>query len=195
MNELERLCRVVEEEIGKIADKGLNTGNLDTAYKLIDIYKDMKEAESYTAKKEYYEMETESGGYSERRKRDSMGRYSRNDGMMGNSYEEESSYARGRQGNNRGGYNREGRGYSRDGGYSNNYLMDGGYSGNYGRYMDSKQSYRSSKSPECKQRLMETLEEYMDDFSKQMEEMLRDSDCQEERNTIKRYLEKIKNIS
>ena len=71
----------------------------------------------------------------------------------------------------------------------------GGYSGNYDRYMESKQSYRSSKSPECKQRLMENLEQYMDDFSQRMEEMLRDSDCQEERATIKRYIDKIKNIN
>ena len=104
MNELERFCRVVEEEIGKIADKGLNTANLETAYKLIDIYKDMKEAESHMAKKEYYEMETDMGGYSERRKRDSRGRYSREDGMMHDNYERGSSYARG---NNRGGYSRE----------------------------------------------------------------------------------------
>lgn len=192
MNELERFCRVVEEEIGKIADKGLNTANLETAYKLIDIYKDMKEAESHKAKKEYYEMETDMGGYSER-KRDSRGRYSRDDGMMQDSYDNGSSYARGNHGANRGGYSREG-GYSRSG-YSNDsgYSMDGGYSG-YDRYMDSKQSYRSNKSPECKQRLMNTLEDYMDSFSKQMEEMLRDSDCAEERTTIKRYLEKIKNL-
>ena len=44
-------------------------------------------------------------------------------------------------------------------------------------------------------RLMDTLEDYMDDFTKQMEEMMRDSDCAEERNTIKRYIDKIKNLS
>ena len=191
MNEIDRLCKVVEEEIGKIADKGLNTGNLDTAYKLIDIYKDMKEAESYTAKKEYYEMETGSGEYSERRSRDSRGRYSRDEG---NSYENGSSYARRGEHYVRGHYSRN-NGNSRNAGYSEDgYSMDGGYSG-YDRYMDSKQSYRSNKSPECKQRLMDTLEEYMDDFTKQMEEMMRDSDCQEERTTIKRYIDKIKNLS
>ena len=61
--------------------------------------------------------------------------------------------------------------------------------------MDSKESYRSNKTPECKERLMNTLEEYMEDFSNQMEEMMRDSDCQEERATIKRYIDKIKNIA
>ena len=80
--------------------------------------------------------------------------------------------------------------YSRDDGYS----LDG-RGNHYDRYMDSKQSYRSSKTPECKERLMRTLEDYMDDFSNQMEEMLRDSDCVEERTTIRRYLDKLKNIT
>lgn len=186
MNEVERFCKVVEEEIGKIADKGLNTGNLDTAYKLIDIYKDMKEAESYTAKKEYYEMETE--GYSE--KRDRYGRYSREDWDEKN-YENGSSYARRGEHYVKGHYSRNNEHMRENGHTETGYSLDGGYD----RYMDSKKSYRTNKSPECKQRLMTTLEDYMDDFAKQMEEMLRDSDCQEERSTIKRYIDKIKSIS
>ena len=182
MHDIERFCKVVEEEIGKIADKGLTTANLDTAYKLIDIYKDMKQADSYTAKKEYYEMETDMGGYSERRKRDRMGRYSRDDGIMMEDYEHGVSYDR---------MGRMPKHYDRDGGYS----LASGHDEHYDKYMDSKHMYRSNKTPECKQRLMNTLEDYMDNFSKQMEEMLRDSDCTEERNTIKRYLDKIKNIS
>lgn len=182
MEDMSKLCMVIEEELHKIASKGLNTSNLDTAYKLIDMYKDLK-------KTEFVEMEMEEmGGYSkegyahrgysrdtgyedghsERRKRDRMGKYSRNDG-----YEHGESLRRG---------------------YSRNSYVDGGYSG-YDRYMDSKQSYRTTKSPECKKRLMETLEEYMDDFTERMEEMLRDSDCAEERTTIKRYLDKIKTIA
>lgn len=190
MKDMEKLCRVIEEELHKIAEKGLNTGNLETAYKLVDMYKDLKNTEYWDGKLEYYMQEMGeysqrghsrdddySMNYSERRKRDSRGRYSR-DG--GNSYDGGESLAR------RGSYPM--RRYSRDGGYNGN------YSG-YDRYMDSKESYRSTKSPECKQRLMQTLEEYMEDFTEQMEEMLRDSDCQEERTTIKRYIDKIKNIS
>lgn len=179
MGNMDKLCHVVEQELHKIAEKGLNTGNIDTAYKLIDMYKDLKNTEYWDGKLEYYMSEM--GGYSqavygrdydnghsERRKRDRMGRYSRDDG-----YEHGDSLRRG---------------------YSRNGYSDGGYSG-YDRYIDSKQSYRANKSPECKQRLMDTLEDYMDDFTKQMEEMMRDSDCAEERNTIKRYIDKIKNIS
>lgn len=183
MKDMEKLCRLIEEELQKISEKGLNTGNLDTAYKLIDMYKDMKNTEYWDVKIEYYmNMMGENDGYSERgRKRDSMGRYSR-DGGMNNSYNNGSSYGNRMM-------------WQPDRDYSRNY---GGYSGNdrYDEYMNSKQSYRSSgNSPECKQRLMNTLEDYMDDFSKKMEEMLRDSDCAEERTTIKRYLDKIKNLT
>ena len=189
MGEMEKFCRIVEDELKKISEKGLNTANIDTAYKLVDMYKDLKNTEYWEMKSEYY-MSMMDGGYSQNhgydmddysqrrgRKRDSRGRYSRADGYSGNNYEHGDSYAR-----------RGGRMYSRGNSYAD------GYSG-YDRYMDSKESYRSNKSPECKERLMNTLEEYMEDFSNQMEEMMRDSDCQEERATIKRYIDKIKNIA
>ncbi len=194
MKDMTRLAERICEELDKIAEKGLNTGNLETAYKLVDMYKDLKNTEYWEQKGEYYmavldEMQGGAGeysqrnygadDYSERRRRDSRGRYSRDGGQMGSSYDGGSSY--------RGGYSRNRGGYSRN---------DGGYSGDtYDRYMDSKMSYRDSKSPECKQRLMSTLEEHMDNFTHQMEEMLRDSDCQEERTTIRRYLDKIKNLA
>lgn len=189
MRTMNKLCSVIEEELGKIAEKGLTTSNLETAYKLIDMYKDLKNTDYWEQKSEYYMTALEGmrgegryseRGYSERQTRDNMGRYSRDDGRMAQEYDRDSSL-RDRRG---------GEHYVRG-----HYSRDGGYSGNYDRYMDSKASYRSSKSPECKQRLMNTLEEYMDDFSHQMEEMLRDSDCAEERSTIKRYLDKIKNIA
>ena len=169
---MEKLMQHICDELDKIAEKGFNQGNLDTAYKLVDMYKDLKEAEAMDSG-----YSSAMGEYSERR-RDSRGRYSRD----GGSYDGGSSYAR--RNENYGRYSREG--YSRNDGYAED---------RYGRYMDSKASYRTTKSPECKQRLMNTLEEYMDDFSQQMEEMLRDSDCVEERSTIKRYLEKIKNLT
>lgn len=167
---MEKLMQNICEELDKIAEKGFNQGNLDTAFKLVDMYKDLRETEAmeggYSGAMEYSE-----------RHRDSRGRYSRDGGRA---YEGGSSYAKAREP-----YVKEGHSWGHDG------YMDE----RYGRYMDSKASYRSTKSPECKQRLMNTLEEYMDDFSQQMEEMLRDSDCAEERSTIKRYLEKIKNLT
>ena len=193
MEKMKKLCELIESELSKIAEKGLTTSNLETAYKLVDMYKDLKNTEYWETKGEYYDtvlMEMQ-GGYSERdyammdddyamrgRKRDRMGRYSREDGMGGQ------SYARGR-----GGRDNRGR-YSRDGGYAMN---DGGYS-MYDRVMDAKQSYRSDKSQDSKQRLMESLEDYMDDFTEKIKEMARDADSQDERDLINKFLSKMQNI-
>ena len=189
MEKMKKLCELIESELSKIAEKGLTTSNLETAYKLVDMYKDLKNTEYWETKGEYYDtvlMEMQ-GGYSQNdgysmmdddysmrgRKRDRMGRYSREDGMGGQ------SYARGRGG--------RGRGYSREGGYSMN---DGGYS-MYDRYMDAKQSYRSNQSMDGKQKLMESLEDYMDDFTEKIKEISRDSDFPEERELVNKLLSKL----
>ena len=187
MEKMQKLCKIIEQELGKIAEKGLTTSNLETAYKLVDMYKDIKNTEYWETKGEYYDtvlMEMQ-GGYSEGnysmmeddysmrgRKRDRMGRYSREDGMGGQ------SYARGRGG--------RGSGYSRDGGYSQN---DG-----YSMYMDAKQSYRNNQSMDGKQRLMDSLEDYMDDFTEKIKEMARDSDFPEEKEMINKFIGKLQAI-
>lgn len=195
MEKMKKLCELIESELSKIAEKGLTTSNLETAYKLVDMYKDLKNTEYWETKGEYYDtvlMEMQ-GGYSERdypmmeddyamrgRKRDRMGRYSREDGMGGQ------SYARGRGGRDNRGRNQ----YSRDGGYA----MNDGVFSMYDRVMDAKQSYRSDKSQDSKQRLMESLEDYMDDFTEKIKEMHRDSDTPEERELLQRFMTKLQNI-
>ncbi len=177
MDDLYRICSKIKEEIDKIAEKGLNTSNLDTAYKLMDMYKDAKNVEYWETKKEYYDSQMD-GGYSG----EGRGGYS-GEGQGGGGYS-----ARGRKRDSRGRYSRNGGGYAREGGYG----YDGGTE-SYNRYMDSKQSFRQSGgNGDCKRRLMETLDDYMEEFSEQMEEMLRDSDCVEEKETIKRYINKLK---
>lgn len=52
----ERVCK----ELENIGDKGLTSSNLDTTYKLIDIYKDIKEAHYYEVKAKKYEDWVES---------------------------------------------------------------------------------------------------------------------------------------
>lgn len=194
MEKMMKLCELIESELHKIAEKGLTTSNLETAYKLVDMYKDIKNTEYWETKGEYYDtvlMEMQ-GGYSEGnysmmdddysmrgRKRDRMGRYSREDGMGGQSYARDGR--RGNQGRNQ---------YSRMGDYSSNV---GGYS-TYDRYMDSKQSYRSDKSADGKQRLMDSLEDYMDDFTEKIKEMHRDADTPEEREMISKFMSKLQNI-
>lgn len=178
MADMTKMCRIIEEEIHKITEKGLNTGNIETAYKLVDMYKDLKNTEYWDTKSEYYMavLDEMQGGYSQRyQKRDSRGRYSRDAGTMDESYMHmrPEHYPK----------------YSYRGGYA---MADGM---NYDRYMDSKESYRADKSPECKKRLMDTLENYMDEFSGQLEEMLKDTDCREEKETINRYLKKLQSIT
>ena len=42
MRDIKDLCARIEDELSKIADSGLTTGNLDMTYRLIDMYKDIK---------------------------------------------------------------------------------------------------------------------------------------------------------
>lgn len=179
-----KLMQNIREELDKIAEKGLNTGNLETAYKLIDMLKDMENVEYWKCKEGYYnavldEMEGNRGqsDYSERRKRDSMGRYSREDGRTMPDYENGSSYAR------RGEHYVRGR-YSRANGANDPYA----------EYMDSKQSYRNGKSEDCKRRMLAALEEHMDALTEELGDMSRDSDCREERETISRYVDKLRKM-
>lgn len=173
MEKMRKLCEVVEQELHKIAEKGLTTSNLDTAYKLIDMYKDLKNTDYWETKGEYYDhvlMEMR-GGYSHDldeysmrgRKRDRMGRYSREDGMI-----------------------------------HDDMRMDRRYSHNDGmmhdRYMDAKMSYRADKSHDSKQRLMDSLEDYMDEFTNKIKEMSRDADTAEERELINKFMVKLQNI-
>ena len=64
---MRELLNKVEKELEKVGEKGLTSSNLDSTYKLIDIYKDIKEAK-------YYDKMCDEESYDARR-RDSMGRY------------------------------------------------------------------------------------------------------------------------
>lgn len=59
-------------------------------------------------------------------------------------------------------------------------------------YMEAKKNYRYNHSVECKRELLDKLEKYMDQFADDIQNMMRDSECQEERATIQRYLNKIR---
>lgn len=185
MREMEKLCSIVEEELGKIADKGLNTSNLETTYKLIDIYKDIKNTEYWDTKADYYMSvldEMQGGGSSyamdpdigySGRHRDSRGRFTHNDG----------------------------RSYNRDRGYDGRSMRRGrGYAGadgddDYDRYMEHKRAYRSGdKSADCKQRMVDALERHLDALTEEVGEMSRDADCTEERQVLQKYIDKLKRM-
>lgn len=168
MFDIYKMKEHISKELDKKAETGIkNMSDLETVGKLLDDYKDLCEIEAMERGSGYSRNNGHgmADGYSERLMRDSGGRYAR-DGGYSEIYERGNSY-----------------GYSQAGDMKHE------------RYMESKHAYRSSKTPECKQRLMDTVEDRMGDLSMQIEEMLRDADCREERETIKRYLEKIKAIA
>lgn len=186
MRDIKDLCARIEDELSKIADNGLTTGNLEMTYKLIDMYKDIKNTQYWDKKVEYYNtvLDEMRGGYnddySERgRKRGGMGRYSRSDGRMmypdydrGTSYGDESrDYGTGR-GN-----------YSRSDGRDT-----------YSDYMTQKQNYRSGKSEDCKRKMLAALEEHLDELTTEMSDMSKDAECREERDLVKRYVEKLRSM-
>lgn len=79
-----KLLEKVEKELENIGEKGITNSNLDTAYKLIDIYKDIKESK-------YYDKETQ--GSFDARARDSRGRFMGDyDGGRGGEWEATGRY-------------------------------------------------------------------------------------------------------
>lgn len=161
------------KELEKKAQSGIkSTSDLDTVWKLIDAYKNLLKIDMLQEASEY----SQDGGYSERRKRDSRGRYSR-DGGTG--YDGDSSYRGGRGG---------GVGYSRVGGYS-------GYSEAKGDYMEAKQSYRATRSPESKRDMDVSLHDCMNKLRDELQEMMSNADTREERDKIKDMLREIGNLA
>lgn len=119
--------REVENKLKKAGDGKMSAGDLEYIHKLTDTIKNIdkikiledeggysEEGGNWMARGAYGGNSYEGGSSYARRRRDSMGRYSREGG--GYSEDEGSSYARGghggSRGGNRGGYSREG--YSRE---------------------------------------------------------------------------------
>lgn len=62
----------------------------------------------------------------------------------------------------------------------------------YNKYMESKKTYRFSRTPESKRTLMHDLENYMEEMTDDISNLMKDAECQEERAMIQRYLTKIR---
>ena len=146
----EHICK----ELEKKAQVGLKSvQDLDTVWKLIDAYKNLLKIDMLQEAGEY----SHNDGYSERRKRDSMGRYSRESGT---SYDDGSSYRRG-------------------------YGNDGGYSEAKGDYLEAKHSYRTTRSPDSKRDMNVSLENCMEKLKMELDEMEANADTREERDKIR----------
>lgn len=156
----ERIC----DELDKIAEKGLTTSNLETAYKLIDMYKDLKTVEAM-----------EEAGYSETMAYEN---YPMSMAM------DENSMARGRGRGRNAKRDRMGR-YSNDGMMYDDGMMN---SRNYAeaRYSQAKMDYRNSRAG--KQDVMGALDDKMRELRNELKEMSKDSDFPEERQQIDKYV-------
>lgn len=156
----EHICK----ELEKKGQNGLkSTQDLDTVWKLIDSYKNLLKIDMLQEAEEY----SHDDGYSERRRRDSRGRYSREGG--GTSYDDGSSYRHG---------------YGRD-----------GYSEAKERYMEEKHSYRATRSPESKREMNVSLHDCMTKLREELQEMMSNADTREERDKIKEMLREIGNLA
>ena len=153
----EAICK----ELEKKAKTGLKTtADLDAVWKLIDAYKNLLKIDMLQEASEYSEDDGHgrNDGYSERRHRDSRGRYTR-DGE-GHSYEGDSSYNRGSS-------------------------YRGGYSEARDRYMDDKHSYRSTRSADRKRDMNVSLQDCMEKLKQELDEMEANADTREERDKIR----------
>ena len=126
----EHICKELEKK-GRSGLK--STQDLDTVWKLIDAYKNLLKIDMLQEAGEY----SHDDGYSERRKRDSRGRYSRSDG-----YDRGSSY-------NQGGYSEARERY-----------MDDKHSYRSTRSAESKRDMNVSLH-DCMSKLKEELQEMM----------------------------------
>lgn len=135
-----KLMKHIEMELDKKAESGFrNSSDLDTVVKLAQIQKDLAKAKYYCTVTEAMEQGDYShadGEYSERRRRDARGRYSRNDG-----YDRGSSYNDGH------------------GGYSaaRDRYMEDKHSYRSTRSADSKRDMNASLE-DCKHRLKEEMQ-------------------------------------
>lgn len=155
----EHICK----ELEKKAQSGIkSTAELDTVWKLIDAYKNLLKIDMLQEASEY----SQDDGYSERRKRDSRGRYSRSDGQ----YEGGSSYRR-------------------------DYSRDGGYSEAKGEYMEAKNSYRSTRSPDSKHDMNLLLHNCMNKLREELQEMMSNADTREERDKIREMIQEIGHLA
>lgn len=167
---MEDLMRKVKKELTTIADKGLTSSNLDTAYKLIDIYKDIKEAE-------YYDKCNEEETYGAR------GRNGRYRGEDDEDYD-------------RGNYNRGGQNYNEN--YNRLYplserderyltrMREGLYN-----YNEGKSRYRDGGS---KERMIDGVDMAMGALVNFVEFMLDNVETSQEKEVIHKHIEKLKKI-
>ncbi len=178
---MHKLRENAEKELKAIEEKGLNTNNVDNAYKLVEIVKGidkinmMQDGGGYSRDGYSRDMEDysrERGGYSRN------GDYSR-EGNYSNDYDNGNSYRRGRN--------------QRNGQYMHrpNYSRLSGDDTDMDEYRNRKREYSNSRDEGSKGRMLDALEDFMCGVSSMVKQICRDADCREEREIVKKYAREI----
>lgn len=160
---LDKVKELVVKELEQFSNTELDTGDLDTLYKLVDIDKDLENIDYWKVKKEVMKMrynnygDYSEGGYSE-------GRYGR----------------RGVPGSGRGRYRGQDEGEEM--------LDDMKYS--YGAYSESRNAY-SRGNYGAGEDSMKALEDTMGLFVEFAQKMIQEVDSPEAKQIIKKHLRKI----
>lgn len=169
---LDKLVNSVEKELKEIGEQGLNASNLDMAKKLVDIYKDLQEAEQL------------GGNYD-------MRGYGKDDGYSnrGGDYQGRGRYYVEDDYDNRGGYNN--RGGSNYNGYNRmkehlDRINDGIEMYDYGR-----ERYQHGDSEE---RVFEGLEKLMYAVCMFIESAMDFAETPQEKDIIRRHIQKISSM-
>lgn len=156
----DKIIEHTEKKINDILTQGIQAGNVDMLYKLVDIHKDICNEDFWESQKEESEMR--------------YGNYSRGSYNTGGNYG-----ARGRSRDSRGRYKESGRG----GRYRGHEMIDEMYE-DYSGYSEGKNRYGETYSgPET----MEPLEAMLESVVDFMEMLKRDASSQEEVDMIKHY--------
>lgn len=163
---MEKTKKEVEKNINKLVEQGIQTGTVDTLYKLVDIHKDIENENHWKKKEEndmrYYDENMYGGG----RRRDSRGRYMTN-GMDRTNYNA---------------YNN----YENDRGMEH---IDDMYN-NYSAYKEGRNEY-SRGNYGAKGETIKSLDYMLQSVVDFVEMLKRDATSQEEIDMIKKYARKI----
>lgn len=187
---MDKLMEKVKKELENIAEKGLSASNLETTYKLIDIYKDIKEAEYYES-----EIKEEQGGdYGMPQRRDSRGRYM--EGGYDRYYDPVMHGGYDNRGDSRGGYNN---GYWESRGRYNNYPFLDERSERYmERMMEGMDAYNEGKDRyrhgENETRMLDGIEMAMAAVCMFVESIAEFAETPKEKEIIRKHLDKMKKI-
>lgn len=178
---MEKLKELVEEEIKKIEESGIDLTKVETLSELVDIHKDIANEEYWQKKGEaltmrYGEYDEYNEGYG-RRRRDSRGRYMEGDYNEG-------SYSRGGRGRGRGNY-----------GHYMPYpevYMDRMMDGMEG-YMEGREQYNRGNYG-AKGQTIESLEKMLEGTHAFVGDILQDPEQKEAHEVVRHYIKEFQEL-